>query len=412
MFKSKKLLSLCLISLCLLLFLILLFNLCYPNMTIDASIASAEDVSTKEGRLLYFIDKNIEGMNSEYETSATRSTTKTLLDFAGNTYTLIECEPTGYMIMCDDSATMVEYAGDSPSPYLGLTENLYYGGPSFFFVYEDGQYRHTITNDILINNPSLHTRSADTTDEAVSISAQMHSDLVSDSNQTALNYIENGIMPRTEIIGLYGESWTCVNNMAFFAGKTTSTQIGYRDGGYCGYIAAAMLIGYFDTFIRDCIDDGWLYMSGSGIHRHFTGPGLVNRLFNQFSNGNHNSTSTTIRQTLNAYFKYYGYDLGSYDMITPFFSGTTLKNWIDKTTPIVLFGDIGYATRPKPEDNTDVETGPRGDTHAVVVYGYKKGGTGGSIYSFLAHYGWERYSTSTINYKSYSVFGSMYRISI
>lgn len=29
-----------------------------------------------------------------------------------------------------------------------------------------------------------------------------------------------------------------------------------------------MLIGYYDTFIRDCMDDGWLYMSGTGVNRH------------------------------------------------------------------------------------------------------------------------------------------------
>ena len=169
-----------------------------------------------------------------------------------------------------------------------------------------------------------------------------------------------------------------------------------------------MLIGYYDTFIRDCMDDGWLYMSGTGVNRHFTGYGLVDRLFG-FGNGKTSSTSTTIREAMNAYFKYYGYKLGSYDMITPFFSGTTLKNLIDKNTPSILFGDLGNATRP---NGSSAEIGPEGGNHAVVVYGYKKGGTGGALYSFLAHYGWSNYSMSTINYKSYSVFGSMYRISL
>lgn len=236
----------------------------------------------------------------------------------------------------------------------------------------------------------------------------MHNDLVADANESALNFIETGIMPRKEIIGLYGESWTCINNMAFFSSKINSTQIGYKNGGYCGYIAAAMLIGYYDTFIRDCMDDGWLYMSGTGVNRHFTGYGLVDRLFG-FGNGKTSSTSTTIREAMNAYFRYYGYNLGSYDMITPFFSGTTLKNLIDKNTPSILFGDLGNATRP---NGSSAEIGPEGGNHAVVVYGYKKGGTGGALYSFLAHYGWSNYSMSTINYKSYSVFGSMYRISL
>ena len=84
---------------------------------------------------------------------------------------------------------------------------------------------------------------------------------------------------------------------------------------------------------------------------------------------------------------------------------------IDKNTPSILFGDLGNATRPI-NNNADAEIGQKGGNHAVVIYGYKKGGTGGALYSFLAHYGWSNYSMSTINYKSYSVFGSMYRISL
>lgn len=59
----------------------------------------------------------------------------------------------------------------------------------------------------------------------------MHNDLVADANESALNFIETGIMPRKEIIGLYGESWTCINNMAFFSSKINSTQIGYKTAG-------------------------------------------------------------------------------------------------------------------------------------------------------------------------------------
>lgn len=410
MFKTKKLLQTSIIILCLFAIVTSLLVVLLPM--VSNNVAQAANLSTKEERLMYFLDRNIEGMNSEYDSASVRSNTKTLYDFAGNTYTLIECEPTGYMIMCDDSATMVEYAGSSPSPYLGLTDNLFYGGPSYFYVYENGTYRHTVTDEIFEYNPGIQTfsNSEESTDYVAQACDEMHNDLVSDANQAALNFIETGIMPRKEIIGLYGETWTCVNNMAFFAGKTTSTKIGYKPGGYCGYIAAAMLIGYYDTFIRDCMDDGWLYMSGTGINRHFTGYGLVDRLFG-FGNGNNSSTSTTIRQAMNAYFKYYGYNLGSYDMITPFFSGTTLKNLIDKNTPSILFGDLGNATRPI-NNNADAEIGQKGGNHAVVIYGYKKGGTGGALYSFLAHYGWSNYSMSTINYKSYSVFGSMYRISL
>lgn len=376
--------------------------LCLSLISIGG-VAYAESSSLRETRILDFIDRNVSGMNQEYGTSLARGTTKTLNDFAGNTYTLVECLPTGYMIMCDDSATMVEYSGDSPSPYSGYDSNLFYAGPTFYYVYSNGEYILTITSEVLsISSASNGARTTNIDNQLSAICNEMHDDLTADSNTSALNYIKTGVMPRKEIIGLYGESWTCVNNMAFFSSKRTHQQIGYKSGGYCGYIAAGLLLGYYDTFIRECVDDS--YMEGAGVNRHFTGPGLVDELFSDFSSGSTSTTSTVIRHTLNNYFDHYGYDLGSYDMITPFFSGTTLKNLVDKNTPSILFGNLGAATDPI------VGTGKDGDKHAVVVYGYKKGGTGGALYSLLVHFGWSNYSQSTVNYLSYSVFGSMYRI--
>lgn len=364
-----------------------------------SNLARAQESSSIQLRKFEFIDKNIEGMNLEYGAHVFRNRTKLLQDFAGNTYTLIECHPSGYMIMCDASATMVEYSASSPSPYSKFNSNLYYAGPTYYYVLSNGKYMHTVTGETL---PMEINRSSSS--NLISICDTMHSDLVSNSDADALNYINNGIATRTVGVSFYNTTWTCINNSAFFRYKTSWDQMGYLEGGYCGYIAAAMLIGYYDTFVRDCMDDGWLYMSGTGINRHFTGSGLTDRLFSHSPSGNSSSTSTTIRQTMNNYFSWYGYNLGSYDMITPFFSGTTLKNLIDNNTPSILFGDLGNATTP------DGNIGPEGGNHAVVIYGYKSGGIGGALYSFLAHFGWEGYSVSTINYTSYSVFGSMYRI--
>lgn len=402
MHKTQLIKTLSVSILCTLLAIILaVIGICASSTT---DIVKAEETNSKESRFLNFIDQNIAGMNSEYKSTVTRNKVKTLYDFAGNTYTLIECNPTGYMIMCDDSATMVEYSATSLSPYKDFAVNLYYAGPSYFYVYQNGKYIHTITGEVL-NYPSTRRTATSTNNSIVSACTKMHQDLTSNSNNAALNYIKTGIQTRTEIIGYYGQLWTCVNNMAFFAGKTTRAQIGYKDGGYCGYIAAGMLIGYYDTFVRECMDNQ--FMTGSGISRHFVGTGLTDRIYSCRPSGAGNSTtSTIIRKTLNNYFKKYHYNLGSYDMITPFFSGTTLKNLIDKSTPSILFGDLGPATSPTGPDSGS------GGNHAVVVYGYKNGGTGGALYSFLVHYGWSGYSIATVNYTSYSVFGSMYRIKL
>ena len=384
--------------LCVMLVAVVMFAVLLTPQTL--SVAQAETISSRESRLSFYLDENVNGMNLEYETNVSRCATKTLQDFAGNTYTLIECSPTGYMIMCDDSATMVEYSSVSPSPYAGLTNELFYAGPSYFYVYQNGVYVHTITGEILDIGTSTARNTA-----LSSVCAEMHQSLVNNANQAALNYINSGTQMRTEVVTLYGTNWTCVNNSAFFRNKTSTTQIGYMNGGYCGYIAAGLLIGYYDTFVRECMPDS--YMTGSGVNRHFTGSGLTNELYGCRPSGSSNSTtSTVIRKTLNKYYKNHGYNMGSYDMITPFFSGTTLKNLVEDNTPSILFGDLGPATSPSGSTSGD------GGNHAVVIYGYKDGGTGGALYSFLVHYGWSNYSMATVNFLSYSVFGSMYRVNL
>ena len=383
--------------------ILIMFATIFTAVAFNGNVAEAQEKLTSEtARLNEVLDRYVSGMSSEYHTNVKRQKTKNLQDFAGNEYTLIECNPTGYMIWCNDSATMVEYAASSPSPYKEYDNNLYYCGPTNFYVkISENEFLHTITGEKLIKG--VNTKSYG--DTYYDLSNKLHSALTEDVDYTTLNYIKNGIETKANI-GLYGETWTALGNAAFFRNKRSSTQIGYYNGGYCGYIAANMLIGYYDTFEKECMKD--FHMSGSGVNRHFTGSTLTQELI-RFSRAfgwdpDGGSTSTTIRKTMNKYFEVYNYDLGSFDMITPFFSGTTLKNYIDDGIPSILFGNLGDATTPTGGTSS-------GGNHAVVIYGYKKGGynTG---YAFLAHYGWAGYSESTINYKSYSVFGSMYRISL
>ena len=172
-----------------------------------SSLARAQESSSIQLRKLEFIDKNIEGMNLEYGAHVLRNRTKLLQDFAGNTYTLIECHPSGYMIMCDASATMVEYSASSPSPYSKFNSNLYYAGPTYYYVLSNGKYMHAITGETL---PMEINRSSSS--NLISICDTMHSDLVSNSDADALNYINTGIATRTVGVSFYNTTWTCINN--------------------------------------------------------------------------------------------------------------------------------------------------------------------------------------------------------
>lgn len=60
-------------------------------------------------------------------------TTKILSDLSDNHFELVEVGDTGYMIFDPQSGKYLEEALDSPSPYLGLSENLYYFGPLNYY---------------------------------------------------------------------------------------------------------------------------------------------------------------------------------------------------------------------------------------------------------------------------------------
>lgn len=69
---------------------------------------------------------------------------KILSDLNGDQFELIELGEQGYMIFDPKSGKYLEEALDSPSPYLGRTENLYYFGPLNYYQRVDGKFVHTV----------------------------------------------------------------------------------------------------------------------------------------------------------------------------------------------------------------------------------------------------------------------------
>ena len=90
-------------------------------LIVPAGVVSAEENS----RLNNVLQSYVGVINDEYDTDVSMGTVRTLEDFAGNGYTHVECEPEGYFIMCNDSATLVENSGTSVSPYTGYQGDLY-----------------------------------------------------------------------------------------------------------------------------------------------------------------------------------------------------------------------------------------------------------------------------------------------
>ncbi len=130
----------------------------------------ATDVTTK------FYDNNIIVATSEklvtFSENRKINQIKELTDFSDNKYFVVELYPTGYLIYHENSKDIVEWAEDSPSPYLNLNDNLYYGGPTFYYQANSLTASHTVTNETLL---------VENFDQYVSRSDEMNDLLVSNA---------------------------------------------------------------------------------------------------------------------------------------------------------------------------------------------------------------------------------------
>lgn len=360
------------------------------NPSIHATASAVNDS-------LYFFNNLIDETNQLFDSNLTIKNIKTLKDFNDNTYLLIECNPTGYLIYDYDINEVLECSATAPSPYTNYSTNLFYSGPQFYYNKKyNGNFVHTIDNRIATTSETLALQQ---------LSIDVKTVLNSTKNNIQANIITNTANIQTR------SSTTYVSNHLFFSNLREYEMLGIPSAlitgdGVCGYIAANILLGYYDTFRNDnfiTID----CMTGSGVNRHFKNSLLTQTLMAISEDLNmdpqNGSTSTEIRKVMNEYFDIYNINASSYDMIVPFFSAITIKNRIDDDKPVILFGAlIDPRTSSLVADYV---------MHAVVIYGYQRNPSSSSHkYGLLAHYGWEGYSNVWINTNMTSIFGSMYNI--
>ncbi|NLC84842.1 MAG: hypothetical protein GX749_07195 [Ruminococcaceae bacterium] len=296
------------------------------------------------------------------DSNVTIASIKFANDFANNKFTIIECVPKGYYIYHNDSGNFVEYSSYSISPYLGYVSNLIYAGPKEYYVEENSEYRHTFTGERL--DASLKDSFAPACNDNVKR-------LMSSKNSKVLSYINDSTLSdktfvseaQDAIAASYTDKY--IPNSSYLS--SLSSNLGYKDGGYCGYIAANLVLYYWQKRYpsRNIVPSNYLHSSGIGLQ----GTGLTDELISLGSDSG--TTGLSIRNVLIAYCNAHGISASS----AWYLFALCIGSEIDAGRPAILFGNLAY---------------PDGSTyrnHAVTVYGYRSSTT----IEYIAHYGWPGY---------------------
>ena len=195
------------LTICLLTVLII-----YPN-----PIYAADD-SIVEDRIETFVCAKIEKMKANISID----TIKTVYDFSGEAYKVVECSPKGYFIIHPTSGIILEYAVDSISPFrLVPEENAVYYGPTCYYQIHDGIIRHTVLGTpVNIDNIQLLIKECQ---ERTKL-------LIKNANIPLVSYFAG----RTDTYNLPDETrgsyW--VYSCDWFA--NLNSGFGYQSGGVCG----------------------------------------------------------------------------------------------------------------------------------------------------------------------------------
>lgn len=343
---------------------------------------AAPSVSQEEARLAIVF----QGVADIWDSDVSVAKTKTLHDFAGNEYTLAEYSPSGYAVYHNSSAVVLEKAENSPSPYSGLSENLYYAGPTHYYIYdeEQGTYTHTITGDTLGA-------------EDVSVKAEVCSEAQAELNSRAdtqlKTYVETGTMLVQNSLTRSSDSYTYVgDHRDFFEDLTTHEMMGYYDsgdGGNCGYVAAGLVLLYYDYFHDDDFIDNDTYLSSTGDA--FVGEDFAKYLYTDIGKALGYGNSLNATQTAKVMKKYLEDDRG----ISMSYWAANMPSKANVVSQLKLDRPVIYCDRwnnPKPSGGTV--------DHVVVVYGYDNSN------HLIAHFGWTDYTHVECTSGAFAMFVS------
>lgn len=315
------------------------------------------------------------------------ATQKMVYDFAGNLYYVVEFSETGYLIYHADSGCVMEYSASAPSPYAAVEENLFYCGPTYYYVFDGNTYFHTIADESFDEADSEMLESAETN------SNQLHTKCVEAANDSVYCIDTAAASGRQNDIAATASSAHYISKYSVLKNLKTEAQMGYYTnprasdgGGCCGYIAAGMLLLWYDKGkgVNETIND-FAYLNSNGSA--FRGGDFTRYLR---SLGQYDASDATgvlpgdesMRDIISKYARK-KYCVTTTDAtIIP--SASKVCTWLRTyNAPVIVFGNF--------------EKKGSGSYHAVLAYGWYDDNR------IIANYGHEYYNEVTITAPLFSL---------
>lgn len=305
---------------------------------------------------------------------------KILHGFDGTLFLLTEFENSGYMISHTISAEIVEYSVSALSPYRGLVSELYYAGPTLYFVFNGDDFIHTITGDKIPVDDTYYMSSLRNASQQISQYIGANVDVLPRDSTYNLNV--NDSMGQVVHTNADTNPTHYISGGARLKYMSSEKLMGYMSGGVCGYIAAGLLLYWFDEVAgSDSLINDFTYLNSSKsgfLDASFT------RFLRKFGKTNattinfESETFTSINDVINAYCEYNRMDVTTQPTVVP--TNSYVKNkLIEQNSPVLVFGSL-----KSPTDNSTIE-------HGVTAYGYTADG------DIIVHYGWGGYSNVVLN---------------
>ena len=330
------------------------------DFPVNDNLITIEDYAKCEEVLSYI--NQVNGLDLEIDAI------KPLVDFAGNVYYDIECKPQGYIIMHGQTGDYVEYSENAKSPYDGRYGTLLYGGPTYYYYVENGEYKHTWYEETVTEDDAIQA--------AESCSIMNNYLLVENKEYVIQNQME------LNVVNTYIPKGWILQRL------TNEQDAGYMDGDVCGYIASGLLL-LWHRFANDCEElvDGLSYLYDDS--RKFIDSAFTRKLFS-FGDGNLTSgdglgenVEEAIQDVLSSYGESINVDLyGVLEYWIPTAS-RIIDFLIAEEEPLIIFGELYKQTVPNESFG-----------HAVLAYAYTSEG------NIRVHFGYGTFSDVILRYVS------------